>query len=190
VVSTSAGQAFPVLEMCPLRGWTLPTSAAFGATLAPSFSPERRDPLDSEKVGLVDIHALHHLVIFIHRVTSRRSVHSIRTLRSGACPSNGSHHSAHPKQAESGKLFQVMGLTKSLFVASINRSILKGPKGPKEPLAARGPKGEPSALEGWIREALCCNPKGGRAFLRILSTEGRGGCLCWEHSNPEGLKLR
>ena len=29
---------------------------------------------------------------------------------------------------------------------------------------------EPSALEGWILEVLCCNPKGSRAFLRILST--------------------
>ena len=29
---------------------------------------------------------------------------------------------------------------------------------------------EPAALEGWILQVLCCDPKGGRAFLRILST--------------------
>jgi len=39
------------------------------------------------------------------------------------------------------------------------------------PLATRY---EPSALEGWILEILYCDPKGSRAFLRILSTEGRG----------------
>ena len=33
---------------------------------------------------------------------------------------------------------------------------------------------EPSALEGWILEILSCDPKGGRTFLLILSTEGRG----------------
>ena len=32
---------------------------------------------------------------------------------------------------------------------------------------------EPFALEGWILEILCCDPKGSRAFLRILSTEGQ-----------------
>jgi len=31
---------------------------------------------------------------------------------------------------------------------------------------------EPSALEGWILEVLCRDPKGRRVFMRILSTEG------------------
>ena len=60
---------------------------------------------------------------------------------------------------------------------------LEEPKGPKgqsskapKPLAARR---EPSALEGWVLEVLYCNPKGSRAFLQILSTEGRGVRLCW-----------
>jgi len=47
---------------------------------------------------------------------------------------------------------------------------------------------EPSALEGWTLEVLYCDPKGSRAFLRILSTEGRGVRLCWEHSKPKGPK--
>ena len=32
---------------------------------------------------------------------------------------------------------------------------------------------EPSALEGRLLEILYCDPKASRAFLRILSTEGR-----------------
>jgi len=53
------------------------------------------------------------------------------------------------------------------------------PEGPK------GPQGL-SALQGWILEILCCDPKGSRAFLRILSTEGRGVGLCWEKSKHKG----
>jgi len=45
---------------------------------------------------------------------------------------------------------------------------------------------EPSSLEGWILEVLCCEPKGSRAFLRILSTEGRGVRLCWALSKLKG----
>ena len=56
-------------------------------------------------------------------------------------------------------------------------------KGPKY-LAARR---EPSALEGWILEVLYCNPQGSRAFLRILSTEGRGIRLCWALSKFKDL---
>ena len=37
---------------------------------------------------------------------------------------------------------------------------------------------EPSALEGWIKEILYCDPKGSRAFPRTLSTEGRDVRLC------------
>ena len=48
------------------------------------------------------------------------------------------------------------------------------------------PRREPSALEGWILEILGCDPKASRAFLRILSTEGRGVGLRCEHSKPEG----
>ena len=47
---------------------------------------------------------------------------------------------------------------------------------------------EPCALEGWILEILCCDPKGSRAFLRVLATEGRGVGLCWEKSKPKGPK--
>ena len=64
---------------------------------------------------------------------------------------------------------------------------LQDPKGPRgipshasledRPLDTRR---EPSALEGWILELLYCDPKGRRACLRILSTEGRGVRLCWE----------
>jgi len=45
---------------------------------------------------------------------------------------------------------------------------------------------EPSALEGWILEILYCDPKGSRAFLRILSTKGRGVRLCLVLSKPKG----
>ena len=48
------------------------------------------------------------------------------------------------------------------------------------------PRREPSALEGWILEVLYCDPKGGRAFLRILSMKGRGvrlqGYLCYKNT--------
>ena len=37
------------------------------------------------------------------------------------------------------------------------------------PLAHRR---EPSTMKGWVLEILCCDPKGSRASLRILSTEG------------------
>ena len=43
---------------------------------------------------------------------------------------------------------------------------------------------EPSALEGGISEILCYDPKGRRAFLRILCTEWRGVLVCWAHSKP------
>ena len=48
---------------------------------------------------------------------------------------------------------------------------------------------EPFALEGWFLEIFCCDPKGSRAFLRILSTEGRGVRLCCglNHSNIQTL---
>ena len=77
-----------------------------------------------------------------------------------------------------------MNLTKILAV--LRKTFFLGPpfKGPKGPLATRS---EPSALKGWILEVLCCNPKGGRAFLRILSTEGRGVRLCWAASKPKEL---
>ena len=51
------------------------------------------------------------------------------------------------------------------------------------PLDARR---RPSAMEGCILEIFCCDPKGSRALLRILSTEGRGVRLCGEHSKPKG----
>jgi hypothetical protein len=51
------------------------------------------------------------------------------------------------------------------------------------PLAAHS---EPSKLEGWIPQILYCDSEGSRAFLRILSTEGRGVRLYREYSNPEG----
>ena len=35
-----------------------------------------------------------------------------------------------------------------------------------------GARREPSALGVWIFDILCCDPKGSRAFLRILPTEG------------------
>ena len=47
---------------------------------------------------------------------------------------------------------------------------------------------EPSALEGWILEGFHCGQRGSRAFLRILSTEGRGVGLCWAKSKPNGPK--
>ena len=53
------------------------------------------------------------------------------------------------------------------------------------PLATRR---EPSALEGSVLEILCCGLKGRRAFLRILSTGGRGIRLCWAKSKPRGPK--
>ena len=53
------------------------------------------------------------------------------------------------------------------------------------PLGARR---EPSALEGCTLGVLCCDPKGIMAFLWILSTEGRGGCLWWAHSKRKGPK--
>jgi len=37
-------------------------------------------------------------------------------------------------------------------------------------------------------EVLCGDPKGRRALLRILSTEGRSVHLCWAKSKPEGPK--
>ena len=49
---------------------------------------------------------------------------------------------------------------------------------------------EPSALEGWIRGILCCDPKRSRVLLRILSTEGRGVRLCGAKSQPKGPKVR
>ena len=52
------------------------------------------------------------------------------------------------------------------------------------------PRREPSALEGWIREILCCDPKGSMAFLWMLSTEGRGAGLCWAHSRRKRPKGR
>jgi len=52
------------------------------------------------------------------------------------------------------------------------------------------PRREPFALEGWILEIFCCDPKGSRAVLWILSTEGRGVRLCWEKSKPKGPKGR
>ena len=39
-----------------------------------------------------------------------------------------------------------------------------------------------------ILEILYCTPKGGRALLRIPSTEGRSVCLCWAKSKPKGPK--
>ena len=49
---------------------------------------------------------------------------------------------------------------------------------------------EQSALEGWILEVLYCDQNGSRAFLRILSTDGRGvwqGVRLWrEYLKPEG----
>ena len=45
---------------------------------------------------------------------------------------------------------------------------------------------EASALEGCNLELLCCDPKGSRSFLRILSTGGRGARLCRVDSKPEG----
>ena len=47
---------------------------------------------------------------------------------------------------------------------------------------------EPSAMKCWILEILCCDPEGSRAFLRILSTKGRGASLCWAKSKPTGPK--
>ena len=47
------------------------------------------------------------------------------------------------------------------------------------------PRCEPSALEGWVLEIICCDPKGNRAVLRILFTEGRGVRL-WALSTPKG----
>ena len=50
-----------------------------------------------------------------------------------------------------------------------------------------GPPRLLSALEGWTLEVLDCDLKGNRAFLRVLSTEGRGVRL-WEHSTrPKGF---
>ena len=39
-----------------------------------------------------------------------------------------------------------------------------------------------------ILEILCCDPKGSRDFLWILSTEGRSVGLCWAKSKPKGPK--
>ena len=39
-----------------------------------------------------------------------------------------------------------------------------------------------------VLEILCCDPKGSRTFLRILSTKGRGVSLCWVTSKPRGPK--
>jgi len=39
-----------------------------------------------------------------------------------------------------------------------------------------------------LNEVLYCDPKGTSAFLRILSTEGRGVRLCWAFSKPKGPK--
>jgi len=49
---------------------------------------------------------------------------------------------------------------------------------------------EPSALEGWILQVLYCDPNGSRAFLRILSAEGRGVRLCWGKPKPKGSQAR
>jgi len=38
-------------------------------------------------------------------------------------------------------------------------------------------------------KVLSCDPKGHGAFLRILSTEGRGVRLCWEHSKLKDLNV-
>jgi hypothetical protein len=45
---------------------------------------------------------------------------------------------------------------------------------------------EPSALEGWALEVVHCDLKGSRAFLKIISTEGRGVRPCWEYRTPTG----
>ena len=45
---------------------------------------------------------------------------------------------------------------------------------------------EPSALESWILEVLYCNSERKKAFLQILSTEGRDVCLCWALLKPKG----
>ena len=68
----------------------------------------------------------------------------------------------------------------------------KGPKGPSANLTALedhpvDTRREPSALEGWILEIRYCDPKGSRAFLRILSTERRGVRLCWAKLKPTGV---
>ena len=47
---------------------------------------------------------------------------------------------------------------------------------------------ESTALEDWVLKILGCNPGGRRAFVRILSTEGRGVGLCWEKLKPKGPK--
>ena len=47
---------------------------------------------------------------------------------------------------------------------------------------------EPSALKDWIVEILCCDSKGSRNFLWILSTEASGVRLCWEELNHQGRK--
>jgi len=39
-------------------------------------------------------------------------------------------------------------------------------------------------LEDWALEVVYCDPERSRAFLRILSTEGRGVCLWWAVSKP------
>ena len=43
-------------------------------------------------------------------------------------------------------------------------------------------------MEGWILQVLYCDPNGSRAFLRILSTEGRGVRIWWAHSKPKRPK--
>ena len=51
------------------------------------------------------------------------------------------------------------------------------------------PRGrKPAYSTEWILEILYCSPKGRRALLRIPSTEGRSGCLCWAKSKPKGPK--
>ena len=45
---------------------------------------------------------------------------------------------------------------------------------------------QPSALEAWTLKALCCDPEGSSAVLRILSSEGRGVCLFWATQNSKG----
>ena len=80
-----------------------------------------------------------------------------------------------------------MNLTK--FLAVLRKPFFVDPpfKVTTGPLATRR---EPSALEGWILEVFCSDPKDRRAFLQILSTEGRGVRLCCEHADPQGPTLR
>ena len=53
-------------------------------------------------------------------------------------------------------------------------------------LNALNARRQPSPLEGWILEVIYCGPKGSRAVLWVLFTEGRGARLCWALLTPEG----